>query len=497
MKTFLSIKVVISIIFLFQLISSENEFINADGPFVPFVSVLSPESMKQFEFSSESNKFEENKPFASSLSNKKFTQYSLEDDRNKSSAEIIFSKIDFSVKCMYVSNFTLYDISGLGKNVLDKEQSYSHTFNDKTIFYNFCYDLKKTNECKFEKKQIFVLKKEGNETKCDPLAGSILGGNQWYTGYDSNGTNYLKIELKKEDNYPNHIFRYILQCADESNFQINSEQSYFNKSEDDSDGKYVTQLYIVTKEACPKFDFYVIYSFINDYSFIFAIILIIFGIFNCLLGKLFANYTCFILVLFASVIFVLFFAQFILPPGCAKWIIWVILVIGIIIGCACGYFVFGNYDKFLALLVGGISGLLLGELLFSLFGNFISWNQILVNILFVIICMIITIVLAFVLRDAIIIGATSFIGSYAFIRGISLFTGGYPSEFTLIDLKNQGEDEQLKKLITWRVWVYLAAIIIQTGLSVFAQIVINKNIKFDKDEGPTDTDKLVDSVSSN
>ena len=186
-----------------------------------------------------------------------------------------------------------------------------------------------------------------------------------------------------------------------------------------------------------------------------------------------------------------------MPPGCAKWIIWVILVIGIIIGCACGYFVFGNYDKFLALLVGGISGLLLGELLFSLFGNFISWNQILVNILFVIICMIITIVLAFVLRDAIIIGATSFIGSYAFIRGISLFAGGYPSEFTLIDLKNQGEDEQLKKLITWRVWVYLAAIIIQTGLSVFAQIVINKNIKFDKDEGPTDTDKLVDSVSSN
>jgi len=89
------------------------------------------------------------------------------------------------------------------------------------------------------------------------------------------------------------------------------------------------------------------------------------------------------------------------------------------------------------------------------------------------ICIIISICLAYWLQDAIIIFATSFIGAYTFIRGISLFAGGYPNEFTVIDLKNQGEDGQLKELITWRVWIYLVAIIIVTGLSIFIQFKID------------------------
>ena len=59
MKGNFSIKNLIIIIGLLQVIYSENEFIKIKAPFKPFVSVLSPESMAQFEDTSKY--FQENK----------------------------------------------------------------------------------------------------------------------------------------------------------------------------------------------------------------------------------------------------------------------------------------------------------------------------------------------------------------------------------------------------------------------------------------------------
>ena len=467
MKGNFSIKNLIIIIALLQVIYSENEFIKMKAPFKPFVSVLSPDSMKQFEDTSKY--FQENK-------NKKFislSEYeSVSGDGNKSDAEIYFRKINFSIKCMFVDNFNLYDISGLGKNVLSDEKEYNVTLGNNKIYFNFCYDLKPKEDinCTFEKKQIFVLDKND---KCDYLANSILSGNNWYTGNTSNAT-FLKIELNHDDSgeHKDHVVKYILECDQSVKYNFVEDKSHYK--EPLSDGTYETLIYIKTSEACPKMEFYVIWEFINNYFYIFASILVAFGIFNCIFGNKFARHTCFILTLFACTIFVLFFAQFILPPGCARWIIWVILALGIIIGCSVGYIVFNHHKKVLAFLVGGIGGVLLGQFLFSLFGSLIPWNSILVNILFVIICVIGAILLALWINDIIVILATSFIGSYAFIRGLSLFFGYFPSEFTIMDLKNRGEDDQIAELITWRVYMYLSAMVICTGLSIYAQFVIKK-----------------------
>jgi hypothetical protein len=48
------------------------------------------------------------------------------------------------------------------------------------------------------------------------------------------------------------------------------------------------------------------------------------------------------------------------------------------------------------------------------------------------------------------------IGSYAFVRGISLYAGGYPNEFTLAELLKQG----LYKDISWVFYLYLIAIVV-------------------------------------
>ena len=487
MKTFFTKKTLILFICLFQVISTEQQIFNLERPFKPFISVLSPDSLKQFKkqeqkeyknFQTLIDGKEDFQPFLSAFpySIKKFSD-------NESDAYNFFSKIQFSVKCMFVDNFTLYDISGLGVNALqdnNEERAYTFESGNTSILYNFCHDLKKSNQCPYEKKQVYSKTKNGTEEKCEFLAETVNTGNTWYKG-EKEGINYLRIDLNPDET---HSVTYILECKsdmEEGKHTVDPSKSYVNEKKEDN--RIHTLLYIQTAEACPKVDFYFMWRFINDFVFIFAIVLILFGIFNCLLGQKFAKFTSFLLSLFSVTILFLVFSQFILPSGCKQWIIWIMLVIGIILGCTAGYFVFKHHEKVLVFLVGGLGGFLLGEFLFNLFGNAIPLNLTLVNILFIVICIIVAIVIAFFLKDAIIIGFTSFIGSYSLIRGISLFAGYFPSEFTVIDLKNKGEDEQLENLLTWRVYVYLSFIVICTGLSIFLQIKIIKKFK-SKEDGP-------------
>ena len=469
MKSFFTKKIFILALFIFQMILTENRFLEKNKPLKPFISVLSEESIKQFK---ENNNEEKAKLFENL---EDFRAVSLLDEEEKSTAETKLREINFSIKCMLVDNFTLYDISQLSQNYLKTGKGgYEQTFDDTEIYYNFCYDLSHIEGCDYEKKQIFAKIKDKNSTKCVSLADSINKGNIWSIMKDNtDNKTFLQIELN--GNKEHKVF-YKLKCNEEENMKFinDSSKSYYNRK---VENHTETVLYFETKEACAKLDFYVIWKFVNDYFYIFATLLIAFGLFNCIFGKRFAEYTAFILTLFGVTVASLFLFQFILPPGCAQWIIWVILTIGIILGCTAGYFVYKHYDKVFSFLVGGIAGFLLGEFLFNLFGNLIKANPTLINIIFVIVCIIGAVVLAFFLKEVIIIFATSFIGSYAFIRGISLFAGYFPSEFTVIDLKKRGEDAQLKELLTWRVYIYLVSIVIACGLSIFLQFKINKEIK--------------------
>ena len=425
------------------------------GGFKPFISVASGGSINQFLFEEEEPSTEEKK----------------------------LRNITFSVKCMFVDDFSLYDIRGLGINTLKTDKGgYEHKFNgDVNIYYNFCYDLKlsKIKGCENlnEKTQLVAVK----DGKCVSLAGSINKGNKW--SILSNDT--LQIELNNDEQNKKlnqkHKIYYKLKCNKKADLNLIEGSSHYEQKKGDINE---TILYIETKEACVKYDFYVVWKFINDYVAFFAFALIVFGFFNCILGKKFAKITSFLLTLFSITVLVLIFSQYILPSGCAQWIMWVMLILGIILGSTAGYFVFNNHEKFLSFLVGGVAGFFLGEFLFNLFGNAIPGNLTVIHILFVLLSIIALVVLAYFIKNVIIIFATSFIGAYTLIRGISLFAGGFPSEFTVIDLKQRDELEQLEKILTWRVYVYLVFIVITTGLSIFIQFKINKEKP--EDECPKD-----------
>lgn len=482
MKTYIKKTIMILLACLFQIILTERPFLNIEKPFKPFISVLSPDSMKQFEPSptKKESKFlkkGEFNPFSSVVTPK---QISLLEEGEQSKGEEKLREVSFSVKCMYVDDFNLYDIKALGKNTLeDEEGGYKQIVNNTEIHFNFCYDLKldKIPQCSnLENKKRQIVAIENNT--CVPLTNSILNGNKWSTWNDSDSVTFLKIEVNSESKYK---VSYKLKCDPNVNMDFVAGNSLFKHNLDDD--SYEVVLYITSKEACVKLNFYVVWKLISDNVGFFAIALIVFGLFNCVLGQRFAKITSFLLSLFSVTIFVLIFSQFILPPGCAQWIVWVMLVLGIILGCTAGYFVYKHHEKFLSFLVGGLAGFFLGEFLFNLFGNAIPGNLTLIHILFIVLSIIVLVVLAYILKNIIIIFATSFIGSYCLIRGISLFEGSFPSEFTVIDLKEREEFDQLKELFTWRVYVYLAAIVISTGLSIFIQIKINKGIKR-KEEGP-------------
>lgn len=74
--------------------------------------------------------------------------------------------------------------------------------------------------------------------------------------------------------------------------------------------------------------------------------------------------------------------------------------------------------------------------------------------------------------------STAFIGSYLDVRGASLFLGGYPNEFTMI---NQIHENGSLDGIQWPVYVYLIAIILMTFLGIFIQSKI-KNGHTEEDD---------------
>ena len=365
-------------------------------------------------------------------------------------------KLKKAVKCLYLDNYDVYDISGLGakdngnyKETLTFEDSSTSKTAD--IWFNFCFNLKKIDNFPAENKQAFIRVDGGN---VDILGSDIKNGNQWSIIPETlpNGTitSYIQIIVNNTDN--KNVLTYNLKCNG-GNKEGKGKYTIISKdiSVDSATNAYKVTLTVESYEACAKVNFFFIFKFIQDYKVIFIIILIVFGLFN-------------------------------LPSGCAEWIIWVMLAVGLIIGIVLGIIVYKYHEKVIAILAGAISGFFLGQFLYSLFGNQIPANGVLMNVIFVVVSIGILIAVACFLKDTIVIFATSFIGSYCFIRGISLFAGSFPDEFTIIDLVNNEETEQLKLLLTWQVYVYLGAIALTTILSIVIQCIFNK--KKDDDEFP-------------
>ena len=129
-------------------------------------------------------------------------------------------------------------------------------------------------------------------------------------------------------------------------------------------------------------------------------------------------------------------------------------LIGIgLVGCGLGYFL-KKYRKYGVGLIAGWGGVLIGFVLTSAF--FVSNKA----LYWVIIagCGVGAAVLAIWVEKFVVITTTSFIGSYAAIRGVSLYAGGFPNEASLHDEIESGA-------VNWssfdkRFYIYLGSIVV-------------------------------------
>lgn len=101
-------------------------------------------------------------------------------------------------------------------------------------------------------------------------------------------------------------------------------------------------------------------------------------------------------------------------------------MVSVLLGLGAGFFLM-SCRKLGEIIIAACGGFALGNLLthsLMVSSQFLYWG-------IIIACVVAAVVVMFFLAKTLVIVTTSFIGAYSLVRGISLFAGGYPSEFTL------------------------------------------------------------------
>lgn len=113
------------------------------------------------------------------------------------------------------------------------------------------------------------------------------------------------------------------------------------------------------------------------------------------------------------------------------WVGWVVLSCSILVGILVG-FILAKMTKLGLAVLAGWGGATLGLVLWNAF--LYKTNSDVAFWIFIVAFALISASLSCCLFDHLLIITTAFVGAYAFVRGISMYAGGYPNEFTLVDL---------------------------------------------------------------
>lgn len=120
------------------------------------------------------------------------------------------------------------------------------------------------------------------------------------------------------------------------------------------------------------------------------------------------------------------------------------MITSLFISCIIGIFVGFILKKMLhigAAILGAVGGFFIGVAIYNLVLFFSQSYIVLLTVsIFSSLCMAF---LSFRYYDRIVIFGTAFIGSYSFVRGVSLFLGYFPSELTLVENMKNGQAQDI------------------------------------------------------
>jgi len=225
--------------------------------------------------------------------------------------------------------------------------------------------------------------------------------------------------------------------------------------------QYSTQM--TSKNNCPVYSLNALWQWLQDYSYLWGAGLILIGFFLGMFGQKLFSATLFIIGTLVTVclIWLLFYSTF-LTSSTEEWVGWVVLACSIIVGLFGGYLLY-KCQRLGAAVIGGWGGFLLGVV----FNTTVLWAA-QSEVAFWIIsisCALVAAGLAFIFYYHAVILSTGFTGAYFFVRGISLYAGGFPNEWALIEQIKAGAISH----ISYWFYLYLFFIIVLAILFIIFQ----------------------------
>jgi hypothetical protein len=159
--------------------------------------------------------------------------------------------------------------------------------------------------------------------------------------------------------------------------------------------------------------------------------MIVLGIFLAFFGNSLIPIAVFLVAtLMTTGLILIVLYSFILGPSIKTWLTWMIVSLSLLIGLIVGILLARTrklYAVIVAAFAGFLTGVLLNEaVLYLAKSKILFWS---VNVGLTVLCAL----LALVWFNSAILLSTSLVGSYLTVRGVSLFAGGFPNEYTLID----------------------------------------------------------------
>ncbi len=175
-----------------------------------------------------------------------------------------------------------------------------------------------------------------------------------------------------------------------------------------------------------------LWIFFNDYQIVFGVLLVAVGGYLLIYGGKYHEQTMFLFgEIVVSTFFLLVLFAFVYPPNSPEWMIWLNILICLGLGALAGK-VTQKYARFGVLLIGAIIGVMVGTVLFSGIVSKLATANPMLWLWFTIILSCVGVgYLSITYFDYAVIAGSSVIGAYIFIRGVSIFLGGFPNEFIL------------------------------------------------------------------
>lgn len=342
-----------------------------------------------------------------------------------------------SVGCVAQHETMLWDYNALNDKKADYSVKYTVDNLEKEIVFAFCRDV--LSDCKGKSSLAQLWWTNEGEQDCARLTKqqSVLtepkvafknttqGGEHIEMTFQSDDV-CINADVENEVPAVNYSVTYDIECNPDNKDPV---MEFVQSSI--ADNECNPKIRISSKHGCAIIDVNGLWRWVEKNWWVASIAFIAIGAFQLVLGQKLIKPTIFILTTCAVLGGVLvFFYAIVLPTSTVTWLVWLLGGIGLVLGLIAGFFMTKLMRIGVGLLggwVGVVSALLIHEaFMHAVHQRWIFWIMLVgMGLIFA--------VIAFWQYKKVQILGTCMIGSYLFIRGFSLFIGGYPNEFTLID----------------------------------------------------------------